>query len=338
MGLKSGDRQMSMIIAELDEIVSKDHDYRKILKLFNWTDLTKPLRNLYSKEGRKGYAVEQGFKILFLQFLEDRSDRQMERYLNENIAAKYFCNFGLLDKTPDHSYFGNFRKRIGSHQLSNIFRTMINSFKKEGLVREFYTFVDASSIVANVDSWKARDKAIADKENQETDGNDKPTMNNKNISEYSSDPDARYGAKGKNNIWLGFKRHVGVDMGSGLITKVAVTAANIPDGKALKHVAPKQGAVVADKAYSVGQADKAIRARGLHSMAIQKQNSKTKNRDKDRFISSIRMPFEGVFSKMPKRTRYRGKVKVYFQAVIEAIVTNIKRLLVLEIEEPIPII
>ena len=127
---------------------------------------------------------------------------------------------------------------------------MISSFKKEGLVREFYTFVDASSIVANVDSWKARDKAIADKENQEKDDNDKPTMNNKNVSAYSSDPDARYGAKGKNNIWLGFKRHVGVDMGSGLITKVAVTAANIPDGKALKHVLPKQGAVVACLLYT----------------------------------------------------------------------------------------
>ena len=68
-----------MIIPELDELVSKDHDYRKILKLFNWTDLTKPLRNLYSKEGRKGYAVEQGFKILFLQFLEDR--RTYSNYL-----------------------------------------------------------------------------------------------------------------------------------------------------------------------------------------------------------------------------------------------------------------
>ena len=72
--------------------------------------------------------------------------------------------------------------------------------------------------------------------------------------------------------------------------------------------------------------------------AIQKQNSKTKNRDKVRFISSIRMPFEGVFSKLSKRTRYRTKVKVYFQAVMQAIVSNIKRLLVLEIEEPIPII
>ena len=326
-----------MIVPELDELVSENHEYRKILKLFNWTELTKPLRTLYSKEGRKGYSVEQGFKILFLQFLKDLSDREMEERLKYDLSFKYFANFGLKDKTPDHSYFGNFRKRIGAHQLSNIFRTMVESFRKEGLVRQFYTFVDASKIEANVDSWRARDKAIADKENQEKDDNDNPTMNNRNVSEYSSDPDARYGAKGKNDIWFGYKRHLAVDMASNLITKVSVTAANIPDGKALRHVVPKTGAVVADKAYSVGEAKAIIKAKGLHAMTIEKQNSKTKNREKDKFISSLRMPFEGIFSKIPKRTRYRTKVKVYFQAVIEAIVTNIKRLLVLDIQEPIPI-
>ena len=50
-------------------------------------------------------------------------------------------------------------------------------------------------------------------------------MNNKNVSNYSSDPDARYGAKGKNDIWFGYKRHVGVDMHQGLISTVAVTPA-----------------------------------------------------------------------------------------------------------------
>ena len=83
------------------------------------------------------------------------------------------------------------------------------------------------------------------------DGN--PTMNNKNISSYSSDPDARYGAKGKNKIWVGYKRHLSVDMHQGFITKVAVTPANVHDGQGLKHVCPRSGAVVADKAYFGGK-------------------------------------------------------------------------------------
>ena len=86
------------------------------------------------------------------------------------------------------------------------------SLKKEGLIREFYTFVDASKIIACVDSWKARDRAIADSANDQEDDDSNPTMNNKNVSNYSSDSDARYGAKGKNDIWFGYKRHLGVDM------------------------------------------------------------------------------------------------------------------------------
>ena len=44
------------------------------------------------------------------------------------------------------------------------------------------------------------------------------------------------------------------------------------------------------------------------------------------------MPYEGVFSKMSQRARYRGKLKVYYQAVIEAIVHNVKRLIAIGAE------
>lgn len=323
---------MSMIIPNVEELVSSGHRYRAILKLFDWSELTKPLRSCYSLYGRKGYAVEQGFKCLFLQFLEDKSDREMEEFLRYDLSVKYFCNFGLTEETPDHSYFGSFRERIGTHQLSKIFEKMINSLKKEGLIREFYTFIDSSKIIACVDSWKARDKALADIENQEKNEDGNPTMNNRNIENYSSDPDARYGAKGKNDIWLGFKRHVGVDAAQGFISKVAVTPANVHDGAAAKLVLPSQGAVLADKIYSDGRAAEEIRARKLHSMAIKKNTAKDKDKKKDAYFSSLRMPYEGVFSKMSKRARYRGIVKVEFQAVMEAIVHNIKRLVTIKVE------
>jgi hypothetical protein len=46
-----------------------------------------------------------GFRCLLLQYVEDLSDRQMERCLAENLAAKLFCGFELMDQTPDFSYF-----------------------------------------------------------------------------------------------------------------------------------------------------------------------------------------------------------------------------------------
>lgn len=115
-------------------------------------------------------------------------------------------------------------------------------------------------------------------------------------------------------------------MGSGLITKVAATPANVPDHVALKHVCPKAGMVFGDKGYCPKLAQ-----RGCHSGVILKNNMKGKNRDKDRWLTKVRMPFEGVFSKKAKRARYRRLVKVQFQVFMEAIVHNVKRLLVLDV-------
>ena len=51
-----------------------------------------------------------------------------------------------------------------------------------------------------------------------------------------------------------------------------------------------------------------------------------KNKDFDRWRSSVRAPFEGVFSKFKKRARYRGHANVQIQFFMDAIVHNVTRL------------
>lgn len=53
--------------------------------------------------------------------MEDLSDRELERYLQENNAAKWFCEFKLSEKTADYSVFSKFRKRLGTNFLSKVF-------------------------------------------------------------------------------------------------------------------------------------------------------------------------------------------------------------------------
>ena len=290
--------------------------------IVDFAGLTRGLQGLLCRKyGRPGYNLESGFKALILQWMEDLSDRELERYLQENTAGKLFCGFTLTEKTPDHSYFCELRKKVGTEKLAKLFNKFGDKLRDKGLISNAFTFVDASKMISKVSLWEERDKAIRD-------GEDK--LNNHNISKYASDKDADYGCKGKNDYWYGYKRHAAVCMKHGLITKTAVTPASLPDAKGLKHICPKSGMVIADKAYCTKDAQNTMKAKNCHSGAILKNNMEGKNKDKDRFLTKLRMPYEGVFSKMDKRVRYKGIAKVQFQALMQAITHNLKRLIKIE--------
>lgn len=116
-----------------------------------------------------------------------------------------------------------------------------------------------------------------------------------------------------------------VDMKQGVITKIATTPANVPDAEGLKHVCPTEGMAFCDKAYCTQKAQHTLKSQGCHSGAILKNNMNGKNHDKDRWLTLVRMPYEGVFSFFKKRARYRGSTKVQPQGFLQAIAFNLKR-------------
>ena len=337
MSLREMERQMSLIETSVEELVSSEHEYRRMLGILDFGELTRPLGKLYSELGRGGYPIEQGFRCLLLQFLEDLSDRELERFLQENLAGKYFCGFELKTRTPDFSYFSRLRSRIGTERLAGLYNRVRESLKVSGIIREVFTFVDASQLLSRVNVWEARDRALADRQNEEKDEEGNRKLNNRNVGKYSSDGEARFGCKGKEKFWFGYKRHVSVDMSAGLINQVVVTPANVPDHRGLTGVCPNGGMVFADKAYCVREAQATLSARGCHSGVILKKNMKGKDFDKDRWLSSVRMPFESVFARLSKRARYRGTVKNQFQALMQSLVFNFKRLIKI-VAAPIPLI
>ena len=53
----------------LDMLVNKDHKYRKMLNLLNFTSLCKPIMKLNRKEntgGKQGYGITKLFKCIFI--------------------------------------------------------------------------------------------------------------------------------------------------------------------------------------------------------------------------------------------------------------------------------
>ena len=297
-------------------MIRPDHAFRKLNALLDFKKLTQPLKALYSDTGATGLDVTKGMKCLLVQFWEDYSDREMERALQENVALKWFCGFTLLEKTPDHSYFGKLRKRLGAKSIADLFREVNLLLESHGLVGNTFAFVDASALVTKTLLWEERDRAIANSEKE---------LNNSNIGTYAADPDARFGAKSKKKIWFGYKRHHAVDMRYGVITQVAVTSADVPDSKAMRRVCPKSGMVFMDKGYVGSEVAMELKRNGCANATILRDNMKTKNRDLDRWRSGIRMPFEGNFSKLRRRTKYRSRVKILFQCFAEALCQNLKK-------------
>jgi IS5 family transposase len=300
----------------LEKLVREDHAFRKIKELVNFYEIVSPYYSLYSNIGAKGIDIVKGFKCLLVQFWEDYSDRQMEFALRDNMAVKWFCGFELLEDTPDHSYFGKLRKRLGTENIADIFNKVNKVLRDKGYFGDVFKFIDASAIVTKTALWAERDKAIKNGEEQ---------LNNLNVDKYASDQDARWGAKSKSNFWFGYKRHCSVDMRFGLIDKLAVTPANVLDWLALPNICPENCMVFMDKLYDCRRADITLKLNGCHAATIRKNNNQNKNRDLDRWRSGVRMPFEGVFSKLRKSARYRGQAKVLMQCYFEAICHNLKK-------------
>ena len=308
---------MTFIQYDLNEIVSKDHELRKIDEMIPFSEIIKSFESKTKNVGRDGYGVVIGMKCLYLQFLYDLSDREMEERLRHDIAFRWFCKLSISDTTPDHTYFCRTRKSIGTKNIGFFFEAINKKAKEKNIMRGVFHFVDSSSLKSKESTWKERDKA-------KSEGVDK--VNNSNVSDFSADKDARFGNKGKGKYWFGYKRHQCVDGSSGLIEKVAVF---VSDAEGLSYVCPNEGFILADKAYSVSNAQKTIKSNFCKSGVILKNNMKGKDRRRDKWLTQIRSPFENTFSKLSKKSRYRGTAKNQMQGFLEAIAFNTKRLLVI---------
>ena len=313
-------KTMQVEMVSVDSLVSQNHPYRKLKESMDFDRIVKSVKIKESDLGATGYTKSRLVMCLILQFVENLSDRQFQRFMEENNAGKWFCNFGITEETPTYSTICKFRNRLGVDEIERLFNDCREQLQEKGHMAEVFTFVDATALISKLQMWEEKDKAISD-------GYEK--FNNEVIEKYAKDKDVRIGAKSGNRFWFGFKKFVSVDMNSGMINRVKVIKANVTDdnAEAIKTVLPSHGAVAADKGM-VG-AIPVIEEAGCHSMVILKNNMKAKNKDKDKFITKLRAPYERVFSKQEKRVRYKGEVKNQAAEFLYAIAFNFRRLLVI---------
>ena len=137
------EKQKQMEMVSIEDLVSSDHIYRRFHSLWNFELAKKHLRGLEKDNNYKGYGIVRLFKCLLLQFMEDLSDIELERFLKENNASKWFCDFGLAEVTPCHTVFTRLRKKIGAKKLAKIFAELRDQLKSQGYINEIFSFVYA---------------------------------------------------------------------------------------------------------------------------------------------------------------------------------------------------
>ncbi len=111
--------QIEMVSVE--QLVPEKHTYRKLKSLLDFKRITKSVKIKEHETGATGFGKMRLVLCLILQFMEDLSDREFERFIAENNAAKWFCGFGLMEKTPDFTTICKFRNLIGTKQMGRLF-------------------------------------------------------------------------------------------------------------------------------------------------------------------------------------------------------------------------
>ena len=71
--------------------------------------------------GRASWDPVVLFKIVFLQFLYDLSDRQVEDQVHLHLACKWFAGLMPEEAAPDHTTVCRFRAKLGPEKFREIF-------------------------------------------------------------------------------------------------------------------------------------------------------------------------------------------------------------------------
>lgn len=142
----------------LDEAVPDDHLVRKIAAVLDLSWLYSELEPHYSHTGRPSIDPELMVRMLIVGYVfAIRSERQLVREVQVNLAYHWFCGLGLEDKVPDHSAFSRARNKRFRHSdlLRAVFERIVADCIKEQLVGGEGFAVDASLIEADANKCRA---------------------------------------------------------------------------------------------------------------------------------------------------------------------------------------
>jgi len=158
MGRHSQEQGQLFYEFRLDEAVPGDHLVRKIRAVLDLSWVYAELAPHYAEIGRPSIDPVLMIQMLIIGYVfAIRSERQICREVQVNLAYRWFCDLGLEDPIPDHSAFSRARNERfrESDIFRRIFERVVESCIEAGLVGGEGFAVDASLIEADANRQRS---------------------------------------------------------------------------------------------------------------------------------------------------------------------------------------
>lgn len=134
----------------LGELVPVDHAYRRIEQHLDLRVLYKQTRPLYGTEGQKSIDPVVFFKLCLLGYFNNiTSDRRLQRYCSDSIAARWFLGYDIDEPLPVHSTISRTRQLYGTELFEQVFCQVLSLCVEAGLVEGKRQVFDSGLVKAN---------------------------------------------------------------------------------------------------------------------------------------------------------------------------------------------
>lgn len=272
----------------------------KINKIVNWDDILSIVRVVDRTDRRTGGAPHKDLlvkvKMLFLQYLYNLSDPELEDQVNDRLSFQSFAGVSFTATIPDYTTIWRFRERLIEKKLNDkLFDMILGCLESNKLLVKKGTIIDAT-IIDSVN------RPLSDKKREEL--KEKPSN--------QIDTDAGSTMKRK-KYYFGYKGHIGTDVGSKLIRKRDFSSARPHDSQYKDTLlSGDEKAIFGDSAYGNKKDKQRCRKEGIYYGVLDKAarskklSSTQKKRNKKK--SKIRSAVEHPFGYMKERLNYRKAV------------------------------
>jgi IS5 family transposase len=285
----------------------------RIAALIDWAALDGLMKELRSAStGRPAWPPLLMLKALLLAQWYGLSDPELEDALGDRLSFRRFAGLALDGPVPDETTLCRFRGELARRELTVLLLAAVDAqLAAKGLVLRKGTLIDATLVEADADVRRGPDGRPVTVERE-----------------------AGF-ARRRGKAFFGFKAHLAVDEGSGLVRRARLTAANVNESMVADALLiGDEAAVYADKAYDSMARRVLLAKRGIADGIMRRGHRgrplPAAETARNRTLAPVRSAIERIFGTLKRsygwtRVRYRGLVRNAAHLDLLCLALNLRR-------------